>query len=95
MISVFSAFAALTLFRWLVRTRTLTALVAAISLAAVVAAFRVATGAPLTAAMIAGVIAGAAGWSLAWLDDRFHSFATIPIWFVSSAVAIVVLMAVM
>ena len=88
---VFLAFAAFTLIRWLVRTRTFTAPTAALLLACVVAALRVAAGGSPVAALISGAIAGAAVWLLTWLDDRFHSLATIPIWLVSSALVLVIL----
>jgi hypothetical protein len=45
----------------------------------------------LQAALFAGFMAATLAALLLWVEDRFHSLATIPIWFVASALLLALL----
>jgi hypothetical protein len=44
------------------------------------------SGASLSAAALRGGLAGAALWLLVWVDQTFHSWASLPLWFVATVV---------
>jgi hypothetical protein len=57
---------------------------AALVFAVCIALLHIVTGTPVVAALIAGSVAALAVWLLCWVDGRFHSLATIPLWFIAS-----------
>jgi hypothetical protein len=72
------------LFRWYVVVRGTDDRKAALVFAACIAGVHIATGTPVVNALVAGAIAAIAIWLLCWVDGRFHSLATIPLWFMAS-----------
>jgi hypothetical protein len=43
-------------------------------------------GASVSAAVLRGVLAGVALWLVVWVDQTFHSWASLPLWFVAIVV---------
>ena len=76
----------LRLFQWYVTVQHTPLLKAALTLAIGLAALKLALGRPLPVALAGGAVAGVAAAGLVWVDRRFHSLASIPVWLVLSLV---------
>lgn len=83
---------ALRLFWWYVEVQHTPVSKAATVLGAAVAAMKLLVTHNLPAALVSGVVAGFAASALVWVDRRFHSLASIPVWLVLSWLLAVVLL---
>lgn len=92
LVAGFLSFLALRFFWWYVDVQRTSVSKAAIVLGGCVAGFKLVFTQNVPAAIISGLVTALAAAGLVWVDRRFHSLASIPVWFVLSWILAIVLM---
>ncbi len=71
---------------WHMRVTHVKPVRAALGYGMALVALALVAGGSLPESVLRGALAGAALWLLVWVDETFHSWATLPLWFVATVV---------